>query len=314
MIVSNALIASEIRVAIMSVSGLFIALCIAVIFSLYRLKRPRPIPFAVLRRAILPSRIFTSSSGRTDIVFAVFGLFVFGLMFGWAFVSATTVKSVVTLWLGTSEPLHWPRWAIITGATTCLYLSYEFAYWLYHFLCHRIEFLWRFHAVHHSAESLSPLTNYRVHPVDSILFVNVLAVINGATSGVLTYLFGDAHALTVFGANAVVLVALTLVGTLQHSHFWISFQGIWGKVFLSPAHHQIHHSIEPAHFNKNLGSTLAIWDWLFGTLVLPARRRECLTFGVAGYEKPHTFKGAIISPLVASAEPLISWKMALGRS
>jgi sterol desaturase/sphingolipid hydroxylase (fatty acid hydroxylase superfamily) len=237
--------------------------------------------------------------------FAVFGLFVFGLMFGWAIMSATRIKSAVALWLGPSEPLHWPEWAIVTVATVSLYLTYEFAYWFYHFLCHRIEVLWRFHSVHHSAESLSPLTNFRVHPVDTLLFANVLAVANGSMSGLLIHEFGDAHALTLDGTNAIVLVGFLLIGTLQHSHFWMSFQGIWARIFLSPAHHQIHHSIDPAHFNTNLGSTLAIWDWMFGTLKIPERRRQKLTFGVTGYKAPHSFLGTVLTPFVGVAKHLI---------
>ena len=57
---------------------------------------------------------------------------------------------------------------------------------------------------------------------------------------------------------------------LQHSQVWIAFTGWLGRLFMSPAHHQIHHSSNPAHFNKNLGSCLALWDWMFGTLHVPS--------------------------------------------
>jgi sterol desaturase/sphingolipid hydroxylase (fatty acid hydroxylase superfamily) len=40
----------------------------------------------------------------------------------------------------------------------------------------------------------------------------------------------------------------------------------------SPAHHQIHHSTDPRHFDRNLGYALSIWDWAFGTLWVPERR------------------------------------------
>ena len=56
------------------------------------------------------------------------------------------------------------------------------------------------------------------------------------------------------------------------------------KIFISPFQHQIHHSDNPAHFNKNLGSKLALWDWLFGTLV---RSREVgkIQFGIGQENK-----------------------------
>jgi sterol desaturase/sphingolipid hydroxylase (fatty acid hydroxylase superfamily) len=182
-------------------------------------------------------------------------------------------------------------------ATLAIFIAYELGYWVDHYLSHRVPLLWEFHKVHHTAEVLSPLTNFRVHPVDSIVFGNFLGVFIGATNGVLHYLgFGSP-----FGSDAsasVVLVAFMWVfGHLQHSHFWIPMTGALGRVILSPAHHQIHHSDNPKHFNRNFGSCLSIWDWLFGTLHVPERDREDLAFGV-GHHTPddHTLVGGLLAP------------------
>jgi sterol desaturase/sphingolipid hydroxylase (fatty acid hydroxylase superfamily) len=79
---------------------------------------------------------------------------------------------------------------------------------------------------------------------------------------------------------------------------WIAFTGLWGRLFLSPAHHQIHHSTNPIHFDKNLGSCLGIWDWLFGTLYVPGRTREKLRFGVEPKSQDaHTATGGLVTPL-----------------
>jgi len=32
----------------------------------------------------------------------------------------------------------------------------------------------------------------------------------------------------------------------------------------------LHHSADPAHFNCNMGASLAIWDWLAGSLRMPS--------------------------------------------
>jgi sterol desaturase/sphingolipid hydroxylase (fatty acid hydroxylase superfamily) len=292
-----------------SLPGMFVAFCIAVAFTLGRVRRHRDISWNVLRRALLPGRIIKSPSGRTDLAFTFCGVFILGFLLGGAILSAATVGSAVQHGLvrifGTPEPSTWPPAAIVALTTLAGYLAYELGYWLHHYLCHRIKFLWEFHAVHHSAESLSPLTNFRVHPVDTLLFGNVLAVLGGAVLGLLSYLFsGSAHVYLVSGTNVLVLAGLLLLTNLQHSHLWISFPGFWGKVFLSPAHHQIHHSRDPAHFNQNLGSTLAIWDALFGTLYLPKSSRERLEFGVDGFDNPHSFHGAINMPFIRSANAL----------
>ena len=49
---------------------------------------------------------------------------------------------------------------------------------------------------------------------------------------------------------------------------------------ISPAQPQIHHSDSRAHFDRNFGSTLAVWDRLFGTLYLTTRRREPIRYGI----------------------------------
>ena len=61
---------------------------------------------------------------------------------------------------------------------------------------------------------------------------------------------------------------------------WIPFTGLAGRILHSPAHHQLHHSDDPKHFGKNFGFALSLWDWAFGTLVIPAKTREPIVFGV----------------------------------
>src|SRR5262245_32544203 len=43
-----------------------------------------------------------------------------------------------------------------------------------HRLQHRVGFLWRFHAVHHSAEHLDWLAAHREHPVDSVYTIGLI--------------------------------------------------------------------------------------------------------------------------------------------
>jgi len=295
--------------AIGSLPGLFVALTIVAVLSFRRLNRKRDLAPRVLLRAWMPRRVYCSASGRTDIAFTAFTLLFFGLMFGWAVIGSAAITSFVRTFitglLGTASPSNLPTIAVVAITTVAVFLTYEFAYWLYHFFSHRFEFLWRFHAVHHSAESLSTLTNFRVHPIDSLIFGNVLAVINGIATGFLSYFFSDPlHQYLIGGTNALMVLGFLILTNLQHSHFWITFPGFWGNMFLSPAHHQIHHSKEPAHLNKNLGSTLAVWDWLFGTLHKPSRHREILEFGVDGIADPHGFKSAIILPFFQALESL----------
>lgn len=61
-----------------------------------------------------------------------------------------------------------PAWANIT-VPVVLYLALELGYWIGHWLMHRVPFLWEFHKVHHSAEIMTPLTEWRQHPVEFLV-------------------------------------------------------------------------------------------------------------------------------------------------
>jgi hypothetical protein len=59
-----------------------------------------------------------------------------------------------------------------------------------------------------------------------------------------------------------------------------------------------------------MGSVLAVFDWLFGTLHIPSKEREKLTFGVKphaseGAHDPHTLKGAVINPFIRSSKHIV---------
>lgn len=58
-------------------------------------------------------------------------------------------------------------------AVEVVLLSDLLIYWG-HRLQHRVPFLWRFHAVHHSAEHLDWLAAHREHPVDSIYTIGLI--------------------------------------------------------------------------------------------------------------------------------------------
>ena len=107
---------------------------------------------------------------------------------------------------------------------------------------------------------------------------------------------------TLLNGNILTMVFLLTYGHLRHSHMWIAFTGVAGRILQSPAHHQLHHSANPAHFDKNLGFALALWDWAFGTLAIPARTREPIVFGVGdeGAQFRSTLS-ALVGPLARSA-------------
>ena len=294
-----------------SAASLFSALCIAVAFLLVR-RRPvkRNVKYSVMGRALFP-RWLRRPSFRADIGFFLLNVLLFGILFGWAIMSSRFVSQIVSVALTDTFGVL-PKTGLneVTSksiVTVVLFLAYELGYWIDHYLSHRIPMLWEFHKVHHTAEVLTPLTNFRMHPVDSVVFINILAIVLGVTGGILDYLqLGSAF--EVGGQNLILVAFVFITVHLQHSHVWIATTGLLGRVILSPAHHQIHHSDKPIHFNKNLGSCLSIWDWLFGTLHLPERKRERLNFGVTTRARDHhTAIGSLILPFVQAVARLRRW-------
>lgn len=287
----------------LSVISLFCALSIATFFILSKRPGRRDLAPKLLLRALLPRRMIFSASSRADFFFLLMSVFVVGPALTWAVASAALISAHVTGALtsifGTPSTTALNGFECQSIATIFLFLAYELAYWTDHYLSHRIPLLWQFHKVHHAAEVLTPMTNARVHPVDTLVYANIVALFLGVTGGVLNYVLGrPSLAITLGGTNIILIVFYCTIAHLQHSHFWIATTGAMGRVLFSPAHHQIHHSADRVHFDKNFGRCLAIWDWMFGTLHVPSRAPLAIRYGVAteGFD-PHGARGALLIPI-----------------
>ncbi len=170
------------------------------------------------------------------------------------------------------------------AVTAFVLVAADLAFYLSHWVQHKVPMLWEFHKVHHSAPVLTPLTVFRRHPVDVFIERGLTGVFAGVVLGVFAYLSGgEVSGVTVLGVNAGLFVFLALGFNLQHSHVWLSWGSRLEHVFVSPSLHQVHHSPEPRHVDKNFGNVFALWDWLFGTLYVP-RERERIRFGIAADE------------------------------
>jgi sterol desaturase/sphingolipid hydroxylase (fatty acid hydroxylase superfamily) len=150
-----------------------------------------------------------------------------------------------------SSTLLAPPWIVATAAVL---LGDVLVYW-FHRACHRIEFLWRFHAVHHSSERLDWLAAHREHPVDGMLTQlaqNLPAMLLGVPFEILAVLVAFRGAWSI----------------LIHSNVRLPL-GPLRLLFGAPELHHFHHArVErTAH---NFGN-LAPWlDLVFGTYRRPA--------------------------------------------
>ena len=170
------------------------------------------------------------------------------------------------------------------GYTFAVLVALDLGLFVAHYLQHRVPVLWEFHKVHHSAQVLTPITLYRMHPVDDILSGVCTALTMGVAVGAFAWGLGGAVGeVLVSGVNLGLFLFYVLGYNLRHSHIWLAYPGWLAWLLVSPAQHQIHHSSAPVHFNRNMGFVFSFWDRTARTLYVP-KKRETLDFGIGGGE------------------------------
>ncbi len=166
--------------------------------------------------------------------------------------------------------------------TSCLFVVDDASRYYLHRLMHQWPVLWAFHRVHHTAESLTPFTVLRTHPIEGLLFGLRSALAQGLLIGVFVFVFADrVTLLSLLGANAVTAVLNILGANLRHSPVPISYGKTLERWLISPAQHQIHHSQARQHWDKNFGAFIALWDRMGNTLEFGSSKQK-LTFGLSG--------------------------------
>ncbi|MCO6499828.1 MAG: sterol desaturase family protein [Vicingus serpentipes] len=176
--------------------------------------------------------------------------------------------------------LNWSISTIVLLYTVCIVVVNDFLSFFIHYLMHKIPVLWEFHKIHHAATELNPFTQYRIHPIELIINNLGTLMVKALITGVFLYLGnGSVHLITFLGINVLNFLFFFFGANLRHSHVKLTYFDFLENILISPFQHQIHHSNKKEHFDTNLGSRLAIWDYLFGTLIKSKDVKE-ITFGL----------------------------------
>jgi sterol desaturase/sphingolipid hydroxylase (fatty acid hydroxylase superfamily) len=165
----------------------------------------------------------------------------------------------------------------------------EVGFYWGHRWTHEVPLLWRFHAIHHSAEEIDWLVNSRAHPFD-IIFVRLCGFIPMYALG----LAQPAKGMKLDVAPLLILVTGTLWGFFIHANLRWRFG--WLSVLIStPAFHHWHHTNDE-HINKNYASMLPLMDKLFGTWYMP-RKQWPSKYGIDAPTAPRLM-GQLLQPLM----------------
>ena len=136
----------------------------------------------------------------------------------------------------------------------CLVLIFDFVIWAQHWLFHQVDFLWRFHRLHHSEESMDLSAGFRFHLGEILLsFALKLMLV---------------FALSPTPAALIVWLLVFNVWTLfGHANIMLpqAIERRLAWVFVTPDFHRIHHINLRRYQDSNYGSIFSFWDALART-------------------------------------------------
>jgi sterol desaturase/sphingolipid hydroxylase (fatty acid hydroxylase superfamily) len=175
-------------------------------------------------------------------------------------------------------PADWPMaLQILVGVFVVDGLEYA-----RHRAAHCFAWLWRAHALHHSADRMHVLKSGRGHFLDMVL------------RHLLVFL-----PLAAIGTPTVVLLAwvaaLTALGTIGHANVDVRVPRFLHRLVMTPQVHRVHHGQEVELALANYANVFPVWDVLFGTFRDPARGQPA-RFGIEDDRMPTSFWRQIAAP------------------
>jgi len=158
-------------------------------------------------------------------------------------------------------------------------------YWV-HRLFHQVPFLWRFHAVHHSAQTMDWLAGARMHFFEVIILRAVTAtpmlVIGFEPSVVQTY-----------------VLIVYLWSSFVHANVGINLRWLEEWIVM-PRFHHWHHGIEREAIDVNFAIHFPIIDRLFGTYHMPGEAWPS-GYGIGGHPVPKGYMSQFLYPFRKSS-------------
>ncbi|WP_162536552.1 sterol desaturase family protein [Granulicella sp. WH15] len=275
----------------------------AILYCVHVRKRNENLSLAGFFRFCFPVEHWFTSSTRVDVVIYLISKVTQKVVTLGCQLGMTLLVSWIVLGFKNhfhlTAPFH-ESFLALAIIVVLVFLLTDFAEFLSHYVQHRIPMLWEFHKVHHSATFLTPFTTTRFHPIGNLIdgiFMSTFII----PAVVVAELCFNLSLVRIVELNAMVelFFTFTLLRQLQHSHFRISF-GPLDRIFISPLMHHVHHSAKHEHWDKNFGSRLSVWDWLFGSaFLLP--KSEPVRFGLGTIEDERgdysTVKACYVRPM-----------------
>lgn len=194
------------------------------------------------------------------------------------------VAALAPVWsAGIWWPDQWPLWAQALAVGMVLDLSLYSVHWL----SHRVAWLWRFHAIHHSSERLYWLNGERRHPLHAGMM---------AAPGLIAVVLMGAPALAVGAWLGLLAVHLAF----QHCNLDYRIGPL--RFLIGAAEvHRWHHKREYEDAQVNFGEFWMVWDHMFGTFRLPRHKLGANEVGLKEVDFPMEYGAQLAYPFRALA-------------
>lgn len=163
----------------------------------------------------------------------------------------------------------------------------DLAEYFIHLALHKVPFLWRFHAVHHSSKALDWIAGSRSHFVDDTLVRGFILV---------PLMFGFSQ--TIIFAY---LIFVTLHATWTHCNFGPNAKWL-EKYLVMPRYHHWHHTSQKEGIDKNFAIHFPWIDKIFGTYYFPEHWPE--RYGLDGEEIAPGFWRQTVEPFTPKKRAL----------
>jgi sterol desaturase/sphingolipid hydroxylase (fatty acid hydroxylase superfamily) len=177
-------------------------------------------------------------------------------------------------WMVHGELQSWVRSIhFIPQLLLCILVADFMQYWV-HRAYHEIPFLWKYHAVHHSAKTMDWIAGSRMHVLE-LIFTRVCVL----------------GPLYVFGFEKSVMDAYIIVVGFQAVFNHANVHIPWGPLkylVVTPDFHHWHHSSDDAAIDKNYAAHYAFLDYFFKTAV-KSEQQFPEKYGVVGDYVPNGF-------------------------
>ena len=131
------------------------------------------------------------------------------------------------------------------------FMALDFAGYWGHRINHTYNIFWNNHLVHHSSEHFNLACALR-QSISVFIRIYTFLLLPAAVFGV--------------PPNVIAVIApLHLFAQLWYHTCHIKKMGWLEHIIVTPAHHRVHHAINPEYLDKNFGQIFIFWDKLFGT-------------------------------------------------